>query len=161
MPFIHVQALRSAPTAFTASPFYAAHNLVTPWALDDSKLDEYCRKLAGSHDYSAFVNKRARREQSNVMTVDHFSYKVLSDSSSSPSSCKSKLAPVLTVRFAVRAKGFRRSMVRNLIGFLVDLCRGQLSESVWDTIWDGTDKSAALVHSAPPYGLCMEHVSYD
>lgn len=126
---------------------------VCPWPLDDSKLDEYCAQLAGHHDYSAFVHKRARREQSNLMRIEQFTCKVLATTEED--------APVRTVRFLLRAKSFRRAMIRNLIGFLVDLCRGKVPESIFETLWDGSDESASQVHSAPPYGLCLERVAYD
>lgn len=67
-----------------------------PWPLDDSKLDEYCKKLTGEHDYSVFVHKHARRERSNVLTVNRFVCKRLSETKED--------APVVTVRFEVEAK---------------------------------------------------------
>ena len=48
----------------------------------------------------------------------------------------------------------------NLGCFVVDLCRGQIDESIFDTIWSGTDEAAKAVHSAPPFGLCLERVDY-
>jgi tRNA pseudouridine(38-40) synthase len=112
----------------------------------------YCHHLTGEHDYSAFVQKQSRRESSNVLVVESFDYETLEE--------KVEAAPVLVVRFHVIAKGFRRGMVRNLVGFVVDLCRGHVSESVFESIWTGADEVARLVHSAPPFGLCLEHVEY-
>lgn len=125
---------------------------VCPWTLDDSKMEHFCQQLTGKHDYSAFVHKSARREKDNTLTVERFHIERLEESA--------EAAPILTVRFLVEAKGFRRSMVRNLVGFLVDLCRGQVDESVLDVIWTGTDEVSRYVHSAPPFGLCLEHVEY-
>jgi len=125
---------------------------VSPWTLDDSNLTKYCQLLTGEHDYSAFVHKRSRREKDNVLTVDAFTYTCLEETKED--------APVVTIQFQVEAKGFRRGMVRNLVGFVVDLCRGEVSESIFDTIWSGTDEAALAVHSAPPFGLCLEHVEY-
>jgi tRNA pseudouridine38-40 synthase len=123
-----------------------------PWTLDDSKMRMYCHQLTGEHDYSAFVQRQSRRENSNVLTVESFDYEVLDD--------KGGDAPVVIVRFQVIAKGFRRGMVRNLVGFVVDLCRGHVSETVFESIWNGTDEVGGFVHSAPPFGLCLEHVEY-
>lgn len=125
---------------------------ISPWTLDDSNMERFCHLLTGEHDYSAFVHKKSRREKENILSVDSFSYECLDKTTEE--------APILTIRFQVEAKGFRRGMVRNLVGFVVDLCRGQLSESVFDTIWSGTDEAARSVNSAPPFGLCLEHVSY-
>lgn len=125
---------------------------IAPWTLDDSNMERYCQQLTGEHDYSAFVHKRSRREKENILTVEKFTCERLS--------MTTEEAPILTVRFHVEAKGFRRGMVRNLVGFVVDLCRGQLSESIFGTIWSGTDEAAKAVNSAPPFGLCLEHVAY-
>jgi tRNA U38,U39,U40 pseudouridine synthase TruA len=69
---------------------------VVPWVLDDSKLDEFCKELTGNHDYSVFVHKRARRDKSNVLTVDKLLCKTIFETE--------EAAPVLTVRFDVEAK---------------------------------------------------------
>jgi tRNA pseudouridine38-40 synthase len=58
------------------------------------------------------------------------------------------------------SQGFRRSMVRNLIGFLVDICRGAVDESIFQDLWSGDDALAAKLNMAPACGLCMEHVQY-
>lgn len=125
---------------------------INPWALDDLKLEEYCQRLTGNHDYSAFVHKRARRDKDNVLTVDKLAVERLNETQED--------APIVTIRFVVEAKGFRRSMIRNLVGFLVDLCRGAVEESVFDQLWTGKDEVASKINSAPACGLCLEHVEY-
>ena len=90
---------------------------------------------------------------------------------------------VVTATFRIEAKGFRRSMIRNLIGFIVDLGRGEIpcpfttttvnnnddikssnsspsSSSLRDRIWTGTEDVAKLVNQAPACGLCLEFVQY-
>lgn len=69
---------------------------MVPWALQDSNLDEYCRKLTGTFDYSVFVHKHARRERSNVLTVNSLVCMRLNETKEE--------APVVTVRFDVEAK---------------------------------------------------------
>lgn len=69
---------------------------VVPWALDDSRLDEYCTMLTGEHDYSVFVHKHARRERSNVLTVNRLVCTRLNETKEE--------APVVTARFDVEAK---------------------------------------------------------
>mmetsp|Transcript_8132 Transcript_8132/g.19643 ORF Transcript_8132/g.19643 Transcript_8132/m.19643 type:complete len:314 (-) Transcript_8132:44-985(-) len=127
---------------------------VVPWVLDDSKLDEYCEKLTGEHDYSVFVHKHARRERKNVLTVNRLVCTRLNETKEE--------APVVTVRFDVEAKGFRRSMVRNLIGFLVDICMGSVDESIFEEeLWLGKDVTAAKLNMAPAAGLCLEYAQHD
>jgi tRNA pseudouridine38-40 synthase len=125
---------------------------VCPWALEDSKLDDLSQKLTGEHDYSAFVNRKARRDKENILTVE----KLVCE----PINKTDEEAPVMTIRLVVEAKGFRRSMVRNLVGFIVDVCRGAVEESIFDELWTGSDEVANKIHSAPACGLCLEHVLY-
>jgi tRNA pseudouridine(38-40) synthase len=73
---------------------------------------------------------------------------------------------VVTARFVIEAQGFRRSMIRNLIGFLVDLACGAIKDEAMiqnllqELIWLGMEDVATLVHQAPACGLCLEHVWY-
>ena len=127
---------------------------ICPWALDSSKIKRCCELLTGTHDYSAFVHKKARETRDNRMTVNRFDFerKKLEDST----------APVWEVRFLVEAKGFGRSQVRNMIGFLVDCCRGTIKdqESSSDWIWMDPNQLSKQINSAPACGLCLEHVIY-
>ena len=125
---------------------------ICPWALDDCKMDEYCQKLTGKHDYSAFVHKKNRRDKDNVLAVEKVECEMIHETM--------ERAPIITVQFVVEAKGFRRAMVRNIVGFLVDVCRGVLEESIFHQLWEGGDDIASKVHSAPACGLCLEHVEY-
>jgi hypothetical protein len=59
-------------------------------------LDDFCKELTGNHDYSVFVHKRARRDKSNVLTVNKLLCKTIFEIE--------EAAPVLTVRFDVEAK---------------------------------------------------------
>merc|ERR1711904_48248 len=79
-------------------------------------------------------------------------------------------ASVWEVRFVVEAKGFGRAQVRNMIGFIVDVCRGSIVEESNNNkdndgdpnwIWKmDTDKLAKQINAAPACGLCLEHVVY-
>lgn len=126
---------------------------VVPWALDDTKLDASLEKLTGEHNYSAFVHKKERQERNHTMKIEKFWTETLYSDNNQ--------ADVVTMRIFVRAKGFRRSMVRNLVGFCVDVCRGQLIDVDWDELWRGSETAAAWVHAAPACGLCLESVFYE
>eukprot|EP00536_Pseudo-nitzschia_multiseries_P004792 jgi/Psemu1/318510/estExt_fgenesh1_pm.C_820017 len=128
---------------------------ICPWALDDSKLKHYCQLLIGGHDFSAFVHKEARKIRDNWMTVHRLDYERVK--------FRDDAAPIWEVRFLVEAKGFGRSQVRNMVGFLVDACRGVFKdlEPYDDWIWkEDTDRLAKRIQSAPACGLCLEHVVY-
>ncbi|GAX29102.1 hypothetical protein FisN_7Hh301 [Fistulifera solaris] len=127
-----------------------------PWALNDTLLPELCQQLSGTHNYRAFVHKQVRDEQSHVMTLDQMSVtfqQVTPDEDE---------APVIVARFKVQAKGFRRTMVRNLVGYCIDVCRGHESVTAfkWDAIWSGSDEVADRINAAPACGLCLESVVY-
>jgi tRNA pseudouridine(38-40) synthase len=132
---------------------------ICPWALDDTNLEGYCAMLAGTHDYSAFVHKEARMDRDNHMTVERLDCHRLGVSAKDGAGT----APVCDVRFLVEATGFGRAQVRNLIGFLVDLCRGAIdnSDTIMDWMWDAPADLTNCIHAAPACGLCLEHVFYD
>jgi tRNA pseudouridine(38-40) synthase len=124
----------------------------SPWALNDDDLVELCQKLTGTHDFSCFCHKEERRKRDNVMELSRFDVEVLSESNEE--------APAVTIKFVLEAKGFRRTMVRNLVGFVVDVCRGQLDMNQVDEVLTGTDEAAELVNAAPACGLCLVKVEY-
>lgn len=128
---------------------------ICPWALDDSKLKHYCELLTGTHDYSAFVHKQARKIRDNHMTVDQLNYKRVK--------FRDDTVPIWEVRFLVEAKGFGRSQVRNMVGFLVDVCRGSFKDQELSPDWlwkEDSERLAKQINSAPACGLCLEHVIY-
>lgn len=81
------------------------------------------------------------------------------------------LPPIFDATFSLKAKGFHRSQVRNLVGFVVDVARGErslddarvlLMETSDNTDIGGNDddKSLPIVNAAPASGLCLANVEY-
>ena len=89
------------------------------------------------------------------------------------------LPPVMDATFTLTAKGFQRSMVRNLVGFVVDVARGVrngedipvllqkeeqglplAANDVANTKFTSSENSS-MVNSAPACGLCLAEVVYD
>lgn len=142
---------------------------------DQQLLPEVCRRLSGTHDYSAFVHKAARDEKDNTLTVSRLQFEVLQEyelpslylvEPSPPTDDTGELQQqreemqIVLGRFVVEGQRFRRTMVRNLVGFAVDVAKGKqemLTESFWST---PVVEAAKQVHSAPPTGLCLEFVKY-
>jgi tRNA pseudouridine(38-40) synthase len=154
-----------------------------PWALDLKNLQSICQKLHGAHDYSSFVHKEDRSQKDNTLTVTRLDFEILQeikqqcydqtillqpkdeshDGNHSNHQEDTTTSPVVIVgRFVVEAKGFRRTMVRNLVGFAVDVARGVQSQEKKDMeeIWNGSPEAAARVNAAPACGLCLEFVRY-
>jgi len=117
-----------------------------PWPLDDSQLPSLCAQLTGNHDYSAFIHKDDRAKRSYLIALKSFDVVMIHETSDQ----------IVTVQFRLEAKGFGRSMVRNLVGFVVDVSRGHVDANVVGEIWSADN--ADLVHSAPASGLCLEKV---
>jgi tRNA pseudouridine(38-40) synthase len=150
---------------------------VVPWPLDDSLMESLCRYLQGRHNFAAFVHKDSRQqhrpssgggegdggigrddedddEARHEITLDSMRYEILSESRED--------AAVVTARLVFESKGFRRSMVRNLVGFCVDICRGLPMVTgdsfIWHEVW--SEPAASKIHAAPACGLCLEWVRY-
>jgi tRNA pseudouridine38-40 synthase len=124
-----------------------------PWALNDDVFAKLCAVLQGQHDFSCFVHKKERRKRDNNMELSKFEVITLKESNEE--------APIVTVMFVLEAKGFRRTMVRNLVGFVVDVSRGKLAGmNHVDAVLSGTDDASNLVNAAPASGLCLVKVEY-
>lgn len=127
---------------------------VCPWALDNSKIEQYCEALRGTHDYSLFVHKKSVKKRDNRMTVSRFSVE-------KKQVAKEEDAPMWAARFIIEAKGFGRSQVRNMVGFVVDCARGKFDDDHLaandDWVWQ---LQRYQISSAPAMGLCLEKVIY-
>ena len=121
---------------------------ICPWALNDTIIPSLCHKLTGTHDYSAFIHKSDRQNHNNVKDVTRFDFELLQETL--------EHVPTITARFCLEARGFGRSMVRNLVGFVVDVSRANIDVDEVDGMW--TAAKAGLVHAAPASGLCLEKV---
>lgn len=153
----------AAPVTFKGGPellrsaFDDGRCWLVPWALDDSKLEDYCKLLSGDHDFTAFVHKNCRTERDNCKPVTRFACKHLQ------TAVQEGGATVCDVRFEVESQGFGRSQIRNFVGFIVDLCRGSIQDydTVEDWLWK-TDpaKVSNMINAAPACGLCLEWVKY-
>jgi len=151
---IHPVCLKGGPHLLRTA-LDSNRDWICPWALDDSKLKRYCELLTGTHDYSAFVHKEARKTRDNQMTVDRLNYKRVK--------FRDDTVPIWEVRFLVEAKGFGRSQVRNMVGFLVDVCRGSFKDNELSPDWlwkEDPERLAKQINSAPACVLCLEHVIY-
>jgi tRNA pseudouridine38-40 synthase len=61
--------------------------------------------------------------------------------------------------FRIKADGFLRHMVRNIVGTLVDVGRGKITPTQFKEILDSRDRQKAGI-KAPPQGLFLMEVNY-
>ncbi|KAL9187797.1 hypothetical protein ACHAXT_006175 [Thalassiosira profunda] len=149
-----------------------------PWPLDTaSLLRRACHAFVGNRDFYNFVHKEERKradrcsdsEGRPMHEIDLFRFDVDANEvvEEDPT-----LPPAINATFTLEARGFRRSMVRNLVGFVVDVARGVGSADDIPVLLreeesggsDGTSDGKALasrVHSAPACGLCLAKVEYE
>lgn len=112
--------------------------------LDLAAMDAAALAFVGTHDFSAFQNVGTPLK-STVRTVSAL-----------------WRAPGITpqeVVWRIRADGFLKQMVRNIVGCLVAVGRGRLDPGAVAGLLAGGDRNLAP-ETAPPQGLCLEQVEY-
>jgi tRNA pseudouridine38-40 synthase len=111
--------------------------------LDLAEMQAAARHLLGKHDFKAFEGAGSPRSH----TIRHIMQVDLAD------------RPDGTIRFAVEADGFLRYMVRNIVGTLVSVGRGDIDVAQFKTILLSKDRNQAAA-TAPPHGLFLIKVNY-
>jgi len=110
--------------------------------LDIERMRAEVGHLVGTHDFSSFRGSGCTaRDAIREILESELTYK----------------APYLTYR--VVGRGFLKQMVRNIVGTLVDLATGRLTQGDLKEILDKKDRRAAGV-TAQPYGLHLDWVQY-
>jgi len=114
-----------------------------PQPLNVSAMRDAAEYLVGVHDFSAFASADRDESDSTVRNV--------------------MLASVETcgehVLFSIRANAFLRSMVRSIVGTLVEIGLGRRPASEMREILESRDRKRAG-KTAPPHGLFLVEVEY-
>ena len=154
------------------------------WPLNPSLLHQACNLFVGKHNFVNFVHKDERKKTNSeddttsnaedtssdhVIDLFEFSVDIQSEEEEDTS-----LPPVMNATFTLKAKGFHRSMVRLLVGFVVDVARGKQSlddipillldkkeEDVMVTSPADETLDSLKVHAAPACGLSLAKVEYE
>ena len=122
-------------------PFLAGRAWTVPQPLDEALMNEAAQEFIGTHDFTSF-RAAGSDVPDSVRTVYGASVRREGDS----------------VIFSVCADGFLYNMVRIMVGTLVDVSRGSISESISDIINARDRKKAG--QTAPPDGLTLAEVFY-
>lgn len=114
---------------------------VMPEALNLDAMEKAAQQLLGQHDFSAFCGN-AKTKKSTVRFLRAIEIK----------------RQGREIHIRVTGNGFLHSMVRILVGTLVEVGRGQRSVSGIPALFGGKRAEAGFL--APAQGLCLEEVVY-
>jgi tRNA pseudouridine38-40 synthase len=136
------------------SPFLAPYVHASRWPLDLDELHRAARDVVGEHDFISLaasdpeLTERGDDEDSPVRSTIRRIF----------SSEWQELPGDLLV-YRVRGSGFLHHMVRNLVGTMLEIARGQFPAGSMPAILDARSRSAAGP-TAPAKGLFLHSVEY-
>jgi tRNA pseudouridine38-40 synthase len=153
-------------TTRAPSPFERGRALWWPHPLDASLLDACAAALPGTHDFTAFTptqtdHVRFKRDILHAEWTSHIPAcggGGLSISDSPGPHRSEEMGEIMS--FRITADAFMRSMVRVLVGTIIEVASGRRTLEDFTKLLKGSPRSAAG-ETAPPHGLYLESVSYD
>ena len=110
--------------------------------LDIAAMEQATRHIVGRHDFKSFESSGSPRAQT-IRNVMEASWRRKNDH----------------LEFDIRADGFLRYMVRNIVGTLVAVGMGKLEAGDVPALIEATDRRLAPA-TAPPHGLFLIQVAY-
>ena len=137
-------------TAPVQPPFLRHYALHAPAALDDQRMRDCLDILIGSHDFSSFENTGSRDQEN-----EH----------DGRGAVRTLFAATLERRgqdmlaIELTGDGFLRSMVRNIVGTLLQAGGKRISVADFTAILTAKDRGLAGP-TAPPHGLFLKKVLY-
>jgi tRNA pseudouridine38-40 synthase len=132
-------------TRRSRSAIWGRYSLHVRRPIDIDRMREASVDLVGSHDFAAFAKTGGSPGPSTVREVRCLTVRRMSGG---------------RILFVVTANGFLRSMVRNIVGLLLEIGAGDLEPKSVREILDTRDRVANPVAPAAPHGLCLLKVEY-
>ncbi len=131
--------------ASSCDPFKRLYSYHIPYAIDLEALERATHHFVGTLDFSSFANEahRGSAAKNPVRAVHRLS--VIQEEGG--------------IRLEFEGEGFLYKMVRNIVGTLLEVARGQLPEEQIPAIFTARDRRQAPA-AAPPHGLCLMQVKY-
>lgn len=136
-----------------ASPFIADFIWPVPYRLEVYKMIKESKSLLGRQDFSAFMGSRT-----DIQNPIRYVYAIDIYQSEELPFLNSSLKGDF-IMFEIISDGFLRHMVRNIVGTLIDIGRGRLSEGSLKRILLSKDRKEAGI-TAPAKGLFLNKVYY-
>ena len=124
------------------SPFLSDRAYKSWYPIDDRRLDAAAKLFVGEHDFRAFCSTDCDKENT-VRTIYSFDVKREGE----------------LVKFRVHGNGFLYNMVRILVGTLLFINDGKLSEADMADIFHSKNRTLAG-KTVPPHGLYLDKVYY-
>ncbi len=134
------------------SPFVARYAHHYPYPLDVGRMDRAARLLEGTHDFTSFAAAGDMDEDEPAKRGS-----AIRQIFQSRVTVKERLQLVV---YSVQGSGFLRHMVRNIVGTLIEVGRGNLAPEEMARILSARERSLAGP-TAPARGLCLMKVEYD
>lgn len=135
-----------------SSPLVDRFALYVPHPLDVEAMQAAATALVGEHDFATFG--QPPQGENTVRTVHEATWQIVETNLPSLHDY-----PGRRLTFTVTANAFLRQMVRNFVGTLLMVGKGQWCPSVVETLIRVCDRSRCAP-PAPPQGLILEYVTY-
>jgi tRNA pseudouridine38-40 synthase len=142
-------------------PFLWRYVLHYPYPLDEAAMCRAARVFEGEHDFTSLSapgvgdTEADGKQPSVVKTILESSFRIAREEGE-PNGVKGGAELVYTVR----GRSFLRYMVRKLVGTLLEVGRGRMSEQDIARLFELRDRSRSGP-TAPPHGLTMKLVEYE
>ena len=135
-------------TGSPASPFEWGRALWWPYPLDRAALEDCAARLIGRHDFTAFTPTK----------TDHvrFDRIVLA---ARWAELETWPGSAVGLAFWIEADAFMRSMVRTLVGTMLEVGGGKRTPESFERLLRGAPRSAAG-ETVPPHGLYLDSIRY-
>lgn len=124
-------------------PFYRLYRWHYPQPLDLGAMRKAAAQLLGTHDFSSFANAPEEGSVARNPVRELTRCELVEDEG--------------VLRFELEGPSFLYKMVRNIVGTLIEIGSGKLSDMA--AILSACDRRKAG-QAAPPHGLCLEAVYY-
>jgi tRNA pseudouridine38-40 synthase len=124
------------------SPLHHLYTWFVPHDLDFAAMEKCLPVLQGEHDFTAFMASGSSVKSTTRIV------------SGLKLTRKDKI-----IEFEIRANGFLRHMVRNIVGTLVEVGQGRVRPERFTDILRAADRNMAGM-TAPPQGLFLKEVIY-
>lgn len=128
----------------TYDVFLRNYRYITRDNFDFHKMEEACRVIEGTHDFTAFSSARSTVKGSKVRTIYDFSFEVNGEE----------------LMFKIRGDGFLYHMVRILVSVVLDVGKGLVTARDIEEIFHRQDRGT-IGPTLPPNGLFLWQVIYE